>query len=159
MNECVLDASGGRVPPALLERLGARFELLTLPADAAARADCLTQHGGRVRGAVTLAVGAAKRLRPRTRTPEEIAARRQHAAYLRLQRHRAREAASRNREAARMRQAREAARAEYEQQQRLHAEREILDTVRREGCWFPSDRSVFVPFGADEDGAVGSWRR
>ena len=55
MNECVLDASGGRVPPALLERLAARFELLTLPAEAAARADLLAQHGPRIRGVVTSA--------------------------------------------------------------------------------------------------------
>jgi hydroxypyruvate reductase len=53
MNECILYA--GRLPPALLERLGARFELLTLPADAAERAAFLAQHGGRVRGVATSA--------------------------------------------------------------------------------------------------------
>jgi lactate dehydrogenase-like 2-hydroxyacid dehydrogenase len=55
MNECVLDASAGRVPPALLERLAARFELLTLPGEAAGRSAFLAQHGARIRGAVTSA--------------------------------------------------------------------------------------------------------
>ena len=55
MNECILDASAGRVPPALLERLGARFELLKLPAGADERGAFLAQHGARVRGAVTSA--------------------------------------------------------------------------------------------------------
>jgi hydroxypyruvate reductase len=53
MNECILYA--GRLPPALLERLAARFELLTLPADAAERAAFLAQHGARVRGVATSA--------------------------------------------------------------------------------------------------------
>jgi lactate dehydrogenase-like 2-hydroxyacid dehydrogenase len=53
MNECILDA--GRLPPALLERLAARFELRTLPADAAERGAFLAQHGKRVRGVATSA--------------------------------------------------------------------------------------------------------
>ena len=53
MNECILNA--GRLPPALLERLAARFELLTLPPDAAGRAAFLAQHGARVRGVATSA--------------------------------------------------------------------------------------------------------
>jgi hydroxypyruvate reductase len=53
MNECILYA--GRLPPALLERLAARFELLTLPADATERSAFLAQHGTRVRGVATSA--------------------------------------------------------------------------------------------------------
>jgi hydroxypyruvate reductase len=53
MNECILDA--GRLPPALLERLASRFELLTLPADATERGAFLAQHGKRVRGVATSA--------------------------------------------------------------------------------------------------------
>jgi hydroxypyruvate reductase len=53
MTECILYA--GRLPPALLERLAARFELLTLPADAAERGAFLAQHGARVRGVATSA--------------------------------------------------------------------------------------------------------
>lgn len=53
MNECILYA--GRLPPALLERLAARFELLTLPADAAERGAFLAQQGKRVRGVATSA--------------------------------------------------------------------------------------------------------
>jgi lactate dehydrogenase-like 2-hydroxyacid dehydrogenase len=55
MNECILNAAAGRVPPALVERLAARFELLALPADAAERSAFLAQHGARVRGVVTSA--------------------------------------------------------------------------------------------------------
>jgi hydroxypyruvate reductase len=53
MNECILSA--GRLSPALLERLAARFELLTLPADAAERGAFLAQQGKRVRGVATSA--------------------------------------------------------------------------------------------------------
>lgn len=53
MNECILSA--GRLSPALLERLAARFELLTLPADAVERGAFLAQHGKRVRGVATSA--------------------------------------------------------------------------------------------------------
>ncbi len=55
MNECVLNAAAGRLPPALIDRLGARFDLLALPADTTERSAFLAQHGARVRGAVTSA--------------------------------------------------------------------------------------------------------
>jgi hydroxypyruvate reductase len=53
MNECILNA--GRLPPALVERLAARFDLLTLPAEPLERSAFLARHGARVRGVATSA--------------------------------------------------------------------------------------------------------
>jgi hydroxypyruvate reductase len=55
MTECLLNVAGGRLPPALIDRLSRRFDLLSWPVEAEARSDLLARYGERVRGAVASA--------------------------------------------------------------------------------------------------------